>query len=108
MNCLFEIDTDKLSLLSSRLEAAEQELINAELDKKLAAINSAKISQVSLETHLILIDKLYFIVMIGLSITFFTGSINQQTKRGYQNIDKRCKKYRSDTAGTSGRMLEEN
>jgi len=46
--------------------------------------------------------------MIGLFITFFTGSVNQQTKRGYQNIDKRCKKYRSDTVGTSGRMLEEN
>jgi len=45
------VDTDKLSLLSSRLETAEQELLNAELDKKLAAINSAKISQVSLIIH---------------------------------------------------------
>ncbi|CAI6348984.1 unnamed protein product [Macrosiphum euphorbiae] len=45
---LADSDTDKLSLLSSRLESAEQELMNAELDKKLAAINSAKISQAQL------------------------------------------------------------
>lgn len=40
-------DSDTLSQLSNRLEAAEQELINAKLDEKLAMINSARISQVS-------------------------------------------------------------
>uniref|UniRef100_A0A2S2PTE0 Laminin subunit gamma-1 n=1 Tax=Schizaphis graminum TaxID=13262 RepID=A0A2S2PTE0_SCHGA len=45
---LADSDTDKLSLLNNRLETVEQELLNAELDKKLAAINTAKISQAQL------------------------------------------------------------
>lgn len=40
-------DSDTLSMLSAKFESAEQELINAKLDEKLATITNARISQVS-------------------------------------------------------------
>lgn len=48
-------DSETLSQLSNRLEAAEQELINAKLDEKLATINSARISQVSFKKQKIIL-----------------------------------------------------
>ncbi|XP_050422694.1 laminin subunit gamma-1 isoform X2 [Adelges cooleyi] len=45
---LVDVDSEKLNQLSSRLEAAEQELTNAKLDEKLVAINEARISQAQL------------------------------------------------------------
>ncbi|VVC25129.1 Hypothetical protein CINCED_3A009745 [Cinara cedri] len=45
---LVDVDSDTLNQLNTRLEMAEQELINAKLDDKLAAINSARISQAQL------------------------------------------------------------
>jgi len=48
LSVLVDVDSDTLSQLSTRLEAAEQELINAKLDEKLATINNARISQAQL------------------------------------------------------------